>query len=288
MFKLSITAIGLTAFCSLLHSQGISIYSPHPYMPEGVIQYHDGTETVRCDSPRPLLQAINAVSEEYGWDVNYEDPPYQGKHDVIDMTNPKWRETHPDAPFTPGPAGGPFQSTYPEQAYVEKSLGQEQRVLEKIVSDYNRSGNPGHFVVRVLPDGAFDVVGDGSRDDNGNEVRVTPFWDTPISIPLAPRTFDATLGAIMAALSAKTGIRAGGPGSLFGPREDAGGIGNAGVKVGSFGTTSARDFFVQLIGQSGPTKLRWTLLYEMFPTKNEYDVGITEVRSAKSGMPPER
>ena len=196
MLRFLIFVLAFASVYGLAHPQGISILSPHPYMPEGVISYHDGTETITCDSPRPLLQAIDAVSEEYGWDVSYEDPPYQGKHDVIDMTNPKWRETHPDAPYTPGPSGGPFQSTYPEQAYVANSLGQEQQVLEKIVSDYNKSGNPGHFVVRVLADGAFDVVGDGVRDDNGVEAPVAPFWDTPISIALAPRTFDATIGGI--------------------------------------------------------------------------------------------
>src|SRR5450631_162157 len=44
-----------------------------------------------ADGPRPLLHALGALHEKYGWTVNYEDPQYQAESSP--PTNPRWR--HP-------------------------------------------------------------------------------------------------------------------------------------------------------------------------------------------------
>jgi hypothetical protein len=236
----------------------------------GLCAQHNGaTATVRADHARPLEQAITAIDEEYGWQVQYEDPPYQGKRDLIDGYNPEYRAAHPGLKFMPVPAGGLFQSTFPEPQNTSTLRTQEEQILDKIVSDYNQSGNPGHFVVRSLPDGAFDVVGDGTHDDNGNLVPVTPILDTPISIPLATHSFGGTIQAIMNALAAKTGVSADGP--AFGPTNLMMG---GQVSLGGATIAPARDFLMQLLALEKTYNWRWTLLYEPPPMPDQFLLGV--------------
>jgi hypothetical protein len=207
MREIMTALLGRGILCSGLRAQGD--LEPHPYMHDGVIAHQHGTATVKADAPRPLQQAITAMREEYGWVVSYEDPPYQSNYDVTDMRNPKYRAAHPNTPVVLGPAGRGFQSTYPEVPDMWSSPATEEQVLEKVVSDYNKSGNPGNFVVRRLPDGSFDIVGDSVHDDNGVDVRVMPVLDTPVDVPQGTRTLSGTINAILHALSAKTGYQMG-------------------------------------------------------------------------------
>lgn len=239
--------------CTSMCAQGI--LEPHPYMERAVIVHHSGTATVKADSARPLQQAIAAVREEYGWVVDYEDPPYSGSRDVMDMTNPKYRATHPNAPVVLGPAGGTFQSTYPEPASIWSSAAAEQEVLEKIVSDYNESGNPGNFVVRQLSDGSFDVVGASVHSSTGADVSVAPTLDTPIYIASGPRSFSGTVRAILDSLAEKTGVQMGiglMPMSLL--------ISPAANMTLGGSAQPARDYVMQAI--AGLKSCVWVFLYE--------------------------
>lgn len=269
MHKLLVVPLGVVALCGWLVAQGI--LEPHAYMRHGLIEHHAGTATVKADYARPLQQAISAVREEYGWVVNYEDPPYQGSHDLIDMTNPNYRTTHPNAKVVLGPAGGPFQSTYPETPKMWSSPAAELNVLEKIVFDYNQSGNPGNFVVRELPDGSFDVVGDSIHDNAGAEVSITPVLDTPIYIPRATRSFGGAITAILNALSSKTGIGMG-EGLMPFNLLPTGHLAIGGSK------TSARDLLMQVIDSTG-SRYVWLFLYE--PPEREYLLGILPVTRAE-------
>jgi hypothetical protein len=271
MRKLLAVALGVVALCGWLVAQGI--LEPHTYMEHGLIDHHAGTATVKADYAQPLQQAITAVREEYGWVVNFEDPPYQGKHDLIDMTNPKYRPTHPNARIVLGPAGGPFQSTYPETPHMWNSPAAEPDVLEKIVSDYNQSGNPGNFVVRELADGSFDVVGDSIHNDSGEDVPITPALDTSILIPRAARSGRATIDAVLHTLSAKIGIPAGiglAPSPL---------LGQAQFTMGG-SSVPARDLIMQVIDGLG-RKYVWLFIYE--PQPREYLLVLLPVARAEYG-----
>ena len=204
MGKITAIAVNVLLVCSMLRAQGV--LSPHAYLRDGVIEHHGTTATVKADFGVPLAQAVAVVSAEYGWAIHYEDPPYQSKYDVMDGVNPQYRATHPDTPIVPVPSGGAFQSTYPETSNMWVSTSMEQQVLEKIVSDYNLSGNPGNFAVRQLSDGSFDVVGISVRNDSGALVAIAPVLDTQISIPLEARTFDGTITTVLNALTTKTGF----------------------------------------------------------------------------------
>jgi hypothetical protein len=266
MSKLFFILLGIITVCSRIFAQGV--LSPHAYMQEAVIEHHGTTATVKADSPIPLKQAVTAVSEEYGWAVHYEDPPYQTKYDVMDMTNPSYRAAHPEAKVVLGPAGGPFQSTYSEDPNMWSSAAMEQQVLEKIVADYNQSGNPGNFVLRRLSDGSFDVVGNSIRNDNGAPVPVTPVLDTPIYIPLQARSLDGALTSVLSALSAKTGFGmnvGNGPSNLLGSPW-------SGITVGGV-TAPARNLLMVAIA---PTKIFvWDLRYG--PQDREYALNLRPV-----------
>ena len=271
MRKLCLALVGLAMLCGRLCAQGV--LEPHPYMQQGVVKHHDGAATVKADHARPLNQAVAAVREEYGWTVNYEDPPYQSKYGVMDMTNPKYRAEHPDAPVRLGPAGGAFQSTYPETPSMWNSSATEQQVLEKVVSDYNKSGNPGNFTVSHLPDGNFDVIGDSIHNDTGAGVHIVPILDTPIYIPRATLSGYGVIQAILNALSAKTGVHMGiglAPDPLLGQAKFTLGGSNA----------SARALLMQVMDGLG-RKYVWEFIYE--PEPPEYILVLLPVVRAEYG-----
>jgi hypothetical protein len=60
----------------------------------------------------------------------------------------------------------------------------EERALQKIVADYNASGNPGQFMLKVEGPDRFAIVGIAIKDSSGNQKTVTPVLDTRISLPV--------------------------------------------------------------------------------------------------------
>jgi hypothetical protein len=261
--------------------------SPHQYMREGVITRTAGIATVSADYAIPLQQAATAIAQEYGWAVHYEDPPYSGKHDLMDMTNPAYRAAHPDAKVVLGPAGGAFKSSYRESPSMWSSSAMELEVLEKVVSDYNQSGGPGHFEVRCLSDGSCDVIGDAVHDDMGSSIPIIPVLDTPITLPVKMRRGEQALQALLDALSSKIGI----PMYVYQAPDY-----ELGLECTAVGGESvpAREFLVQILNglsravlnafppKTGtPTvyyKYRWILHY--IPQPRQYVLGIFPVARA--------
>jgi hypothetical protein len=243
---------------------GQALSAPHTYALSAVIEHHAGSATVKANSAIPMEQAVAAVNEEYGWVVDYEDPPYAG----TDVTlRPRSSAGGPPDTVV---AGGAFQSTYPETPNMWSSRATEMEVLQKIVADYNASGNPGRFTVMELPDGNFDVVGVATHSSSGAEVPITPTLNTRISIPVAPRTITATLHAILeAALHTKVFI--GGPGGLGGIGSGSG-VGE-GITVGG-SNVPARDLVMQVIQKFGG-KWAWGLVdSDPQPKQPVYTFGV--------------
>jgi len=173
-------------------------------MNAGVIQHHGTAGTLTANDPRPLMQAIATISQEYGWIVDFEDPPYRSHFDLVDDTNSTWRANHPNAKGVTRVSGGPFQSNFPDPSTISDNA--TEQVLQKLVSDYNSSGNPGKFVVRKEAEARYAVIGVSRRDDAGRDESVGVVLDTAISIPVQQRTARATLQLIVDTLSAKAGV----------------------------------------------------------------------------------
>jgi hypothetical protein len=80
------------------------------FMKAGMIQHQGTAGTLTANDPRPLMRAIATISQEYGWTVDFEDPPYRSHFDLVDDTDPVWRAIHPNAKGVTRVSGGVFQS----------------------------------------------------------------------------------------------------------------------------------------------------------------------------------
>ena len=185
-----------------------AVRQPHPrYMDHAEVRHLDNSVTVTADAPRPLADTVMALSEEYAWVIDFEDPPYYSKYDLVDDTNPKWRAAHPTAKGFTLIAGDRFQTQFPENPHAASSSAEEEHILETVVSDYNASTNPGRFSVVNEGDGRFAIVGTHVKDEQGQDQAIGPILDTPISIPEETRDAYITIETILDALTAKTHIK---------------------------------------------------------------------------------
>jgi hypothetical protein len=183
----------------------LSAQSKPSFMSAALIQHHETAGTLTANDPRPLMQAVEAIGQEYGWIVDFEDPQYRSHFDLVDNTDPTWRANHPNAKGVVRVSGGLFQSTFPEPSTIPENA--EEKVLQKIVADYNASGNPGKFAVRKEAEGRYVVTGISKRDENGNDEAVNDLLDTPISIATQERDARVTLKLILDTLAAKTSVK---------------------------------------------------------------------------------
>jgi len=168
------------------------------------IEHGEAGVTVTANESLPLFQAIDAVRLEYGWQVNWESAPCYSHFDVVDDTAPKWRASHPNEKGVTRPAGGLYIGTFPEPKEIS-DLGAERVTLNRLVDQYNATGNPGKYSLREGPGGQLSVVGTRVRDETGSLQDVRPLLDTPLTIRREPRSVYAAIKSILAALESATG-----------------------------------------------------------------------------------
>lgn len=178
------------------------------YKEEGTVEHKPGTATVSSNDPRPLRQAISALNEEYGWTVDYEDPPYSSNSELIDVTDNQLRAAHPNSRRVTVPSGGAFDSTFQEDSTLNTSAG-EARVLKQIVNDYNHSANPGKFLLRAQDGGRYTIIGSNVKDTEGKDKSVLPLLDTPISLTRSKRSALDTISLILQEVTGRTQVKTG-------------------------------------------------------------------------------
>jgi hypothetical protein len=171
------------------------------------VHHRADSATLSANDARPLAQALTALSEEYAWTIDFEDPPYDSKHDLVDDTAAEWRAAHPKEKGVTIISGGTFQTRFPETAGATFSAAQEEHALDIVVSDYNKSGNPGRFSLMSEGHGRFAVIGSHVRDDSGQEQPMPSILDTPITVPTETRDGLRTISAIREALTSKSQTR---------------------------------------------------------------------------------
>src|ERR1700675_3234621 len=113
------------------------------------------TRKVKSESPPPPPQAVESLSEEYGWVIDYEDPIYSDA-ETLDRTEPLWVASHPGGRQRLV-AGHRFESEFPEVSKIGFSASEEKSVLQKVVADFNKSGNPGQFTLVDEGAGRFAI-----------------------------------------------------------------------------------------------------------------------------------
>jgi hypothetical protein len=253
--KLVIASCLLFAVPGLLSAQEVA--KKPSFMDAGIVEHRGASGILTANNPRPLFQAIDAIGQEYGWTIDFEDPPYQSHFDLVDRTDPEWRSSHPNAKGVTRVAGGAFQSSFPEPSTIVSEDAREQ-VLRKSVSDYNSSGNPGKFIVRKEAEGRYAVIGVSRKGEAGQDETVPVLLDSPITIPVQQRSAAETLQLIVERLSATSGVKV-----LLGsnwlssdPLEDAE-VSVGGTKI------SARTLLSQTLDEANKSRLfRWDLLFD--------------------------
>jgi hypothetical protein len=196
--NLLFTGIGIVLCC---HTGYSSAQTP----PARTQITHQGSRTtIVANGTRPLLQAVEALRDEYSWVVDYEDPIYSGS-ELVDDTSPAWRQLHPTSKGVTRPVGSRFVTSFDggDAAAMQTSVG-EERVLRSVVHDYNASRGPGQFEVRRSASGRLAIVGLPKAASTGQQAPQS-IMDTPINLELKVRRADEALSAISAALSVQSG-----------------------------------------------------------------------------------
>ena len=159
-------------------SQGAA---PHvAYLKDATISENAGAVRISADSPRPLEQVLDALQRKYGWVVNYEDPQYIATADYVENAGSDHSRI---------PAGRRFSVEFPVGTAEEK-------VLRLVVDTYNKSSNPGHFEVRQLADGNFDVVGTEALDEKGKILAQQIPLDISVTLSTEERSINETVDRI--------------------------------------------------------------------------------------------
>lgn len=172
------------------------------FMSRAVIKHGGSQATVLANDSTPLLQTVQALRLEYGWQINWESAPGYSRFDVVDDTVPKWRAAHPAEKGVTRPAGGVFEAAFPEP---DSDPDGERIALAKLIEQYNATANPGRYVLRIDSDGQLTVVGTQVRNEEGAFQEVTPLLDTPIALATARRSVDETINSILGAIESVTG-----------------------------------------------------------------------------------
>jgi len=192
--KYTILLITIAMQLNLLHAQQVENGTGYWY--QGIVTHEGNTAKVISNEPRPLHQAVESLSEQYGWVIDYEDPIYQDA-ETIERAEPRWVASHPGIKQRLV-AGRKFESEFPEISKMGSSLTEEKSILQKVVEDFNKSGNPGQFTLVDEGGGRFAVVGQ-------TKGAAHPILDTAINVDIAQLNGSFALGAVCEALTSSSG-----------------------------------------------------------------------------------
>jgi hypothetical protein len=228
---------------------------PAPYLKQAVISQTAEAIHIRANSPRPLLQSLDALQQKYGWVVDYEDPQYISHLDLVDAKS--------DGSHSQVPSGAEFTFDFPASTHdLEKTI-------RDAVDKYNQSKNPGRFELRHMNQGRFYVVGTAAHGSKGAMSIQQPLLDLPITLKAQERSIVDTINLICEAVSAQrhTAITIGvSPANLLAHTTVVAG----GSKI------PARELLIQSL-MAGHRYLYWRLLFD--PDSARY---FLEIHSAPS------
>jgi hypothetical protein len=240
------------------------------FIDSATVTQTDRKASIYANDPRPLDQAIRAIREQYGWIVDYEDPPY-GPNDLVDDTDAKWRKAHPDAKGVTRVAGGIFRAELTLVDDMSSGSNGEEVLLHDLITKYEGSGNPGRFELRRETPKRFSVVGIGPA--NGD---VKPLLDTMITIPAQERTTIDSIRLVLRAISEKSGYKV---------EVGTGPINTvmASSKIGGQ-ERPAREILAKLAGAT-PLPLVWILLYDADNAMYFVNLDVASVLTGDTARP---
>jgi hypothetical protein len=205
---------------------------------------------IHAEGPRPLLRALDALQDKYGWVVDYEDPQYPADLDLATNEPSLLRRRHPNGRNLKGSLTVEFNS-----GPAPDSPPDEDSILKILVDSYNQSDADGEFELRKEQDGRFDVVGIGVRDQQGEVSSRQPILDLLITLRTKRRSADETIALICQKVGQQSKI----PVNPSGIAEDV--PGNGTVAVGGM-RVRARTLLSRTLATM-VEHLSWRLLYDV-------------------------
>jgi hypothetical protein len=256
-------SLGMLCFVS---SSLIIAFGQTSYSKEALVSEKDGTVHVVANDSRPLLQTIDALQIKYGWRINYEDPQYASKLDVVDAKGLQDKATYPNGEHRV-PGGGTFTADFPVKTAPIASV-EERKILQSIIESYNRSNNPGRFELREDSSGEiFDLVGVSAHDNQGKVSAQQVLLDQSLTIAAQERTFSDTMDLMCDSLTEKTHVKV-----SLGVHPM--GLDRTKVTVGGK-DLAARAYLSRAI-ESTNRRLEWRLLYD--PDSSGYFLNVHQVK----------
>ncbi len=162
---------------------------------------------LRVNDPRPMMSMSDQLQQRFGIAINYEDPRYEYKDDISDITsevlNAAQRQTKPNARILI-PRGG---SLAVAAASVRRGQPVDAAVvLENAKAQLEAASLPGRFTITQTPLAVF-VEPRQIRTSSGGWANVTPVLSTPIRFARERRTAAATLALIVSETAKSAGTR---------------------------------------------------------------------------------
>ena len=208
-----LACVSLVSACVL----GLLLFERHTYA-----QVARPSNNVRLSvvaEPRPLARAADLLQRKLGVGISYEDPPWIYQGDLVEAANlPSNLEIKKTSPrfHATVPAVGSLDLSLPLNVASHSISMPAISVLQDLLSEHVRRGNPGEFKVLTLG-GDFSIVPFVARDKVGNSLAVRSPLDFAVSFPNAVRDGMAALKTLCEAITEASGMRtsAGGVPKLF-------------------------------------------------------------------------
>jgi hypothetical protein len=154
-------------------------------------------QALSVSDPRPVYRAVRQLQKLYGWQIDYQDPPYEHPGDMEDVAPPPVAGGVPSVRKHISPRERTVSVKYsaPRAGTVEE----RRKIIDGIVEGFGAAG-VGQF--RVYHQGAFShVVPASVRRVSGSVEAVTSACDVTVSMPPAMRTVNDSLALALPQIS---------------------------------------------------------------------------------------
>lgn len=230
-----------------------------PEIKKPLIYQIGGYLHINASGPRPLLQAIDALQQRYGWVVSYEDPENAASTHAATPAAPQRRlrsylsGSDADSVFSFQYDVGPDASLLPD----------ETKLLTTLVEAFNNSNDAIRF--ELLKQASSYIVVGISVSTSGDKTVTRPILGTPIVMSKKLRELSEALAIISRELGQK--------GRISVSINIASNVSWKTQVVTGGHTMTARELLTEILNQVG-SKLCWRLLYE--PSTRSYELEVKQ------------
>ena len=162
-----------------------------------VVSAQQTTTVITVNGARPLCEAIMKLEKASGQPITYEDAPYAYAGDLVADLDSRAR------PGAKVPKGVSLSFPFMPSEVADRTG--TAKVLQRLVTIFNRSYPDGAQFTVLDQDGLFHVVPKSARVASGAVVTYTSPLDVPLTVVERDVTGEVALKAILAAIKATTG-----------------------------------------------------------------------------------